>query len=72
MCRVMDTEELAIFDILSKPRLDITPKEEKQVKRVAKDLLSISKATATPSNPARNVPRSRPAVRPAPMPALCS
>lgn len=39
-------EELAIFDILSKPRLDITPKEEKQVKLVAKDMLSTLKATA--------------------------
>lgn len=38
-------EELAIFDILSKPRLDITSKEEKLVKKVAKDMLSTLKAT---------------------------
>lgn len=50
MCRVMDTEELAIFDILSKPRLDITPKEEKQVKKVAKDMLATLKATSTSLN----------------------
>ena len=28
-------EELAIFDILTKPRVDISAREEKQVKKVA-------------------------------------
>ena len=32
-------DELAIFDILTKPRVNITLKEEKQVKAVAKDML---------------------------------
>ena len=35
----MTEDELAIFDILTKPRVDITPKEEKQVKAVAKEML---------------------------------
>ena len=35
----MSEEELAIFDILTKPRVDISAKEEKQVKKVAKDML---------------------------------
>jgi type I restriction enzyme, R subunit len=39
-------EELAIFDILTKPRLEITAKKEKQVKKVAKDMLSTLKAMA--------------------------
>jgi type I restriction enzyme R subunit len=39
-------EELAIFDILTKPRVDITAKEEKQVKKVAKDMLATLKAKA--------------------------
>jgi len=29
----------AVFDILTKPRVDITAKEERQVKKVAKDML---------------------------------
>ena len=36
-------EELAIFDILTKPRVDITAKEERQVKKVAKDMLQTLK-----------------------------
>ena len=39
-------EELAIFDILTKPRVDISAKEEKQVKAVAKDMLNTLKAKA--------------------------
>ncbi len=42
----MTEEELAIFDILTKPRVDITAKEEKQVKKVAKDMLQTLKAKA--------------------------
>ena len=36
-------EELAIFDILTKPRVDISAKEERQVKKVAKDMLQTLK-----------------------------
>lgn len=36
-------EELAIFDILTKPELDMTPKEKKQVKLVARSLLQTLK-----------------------------
>ncbi len=42
----MTEEELAIFDILTKPRVDISAKEEKQVKKVAKDMLQTLKAKA--------------------------
>jgi type I restriction enzyme R subunit len=35
----MTEEELAIFDILTKPRVDITAQQERQVKKVAKDML---------------------------------
>lgn len=42
----MTEEELAIFDILTKPRVDITAKEEKQVKKVAKNMLQTLKAKA--------------------------
>lgn len=42
----MSEEELAIFDILTKPRLDITAKEEKQLKKVAKDMLATLKTKA--------------------------
>jgi type I restriction enzyme R subunit len=42
----MTEEELAIFDILTKPRVDITAKDEKQVKKVAKDMLQTLKAKA--------------------------
>ena len=42
----LSEEELAIFDILTKPRGGITPKEEKQVKAVAKDMLLPLKAKA--------------------------
>jgi type I restriction enzyme, R subunit len=40
----LSEEELAIFDILMKPRPDITAKEEKQVKKVATDMLHTLKA----------------------------
>jgi type I restriction enzyme R subunit len=40
----MTEEELAICDILTKPRVDITAKEEKEVKKVAKDMLQTLKA----------------------------
>ena len=40
----MSEDELAIFDILTKPRVGITAKEEKQVKAVAKDMLHTLKA----------------------------
>jgi hypothetical protein len=39
-------EELAIFDLLMKPRPDITAKEEKQVKKVAKGMLQTLKTQA--------------------------
>ena len=39
-------DELAIFDILTKPRLAISPKEEKAVKKVARDMLATLKAKA--------------------------
>jgi len=42
----MSEQELAIFDILTKPRVDITAKEETQVKAVAKDMLLTVKAKA--------------------------
>ena len=42
----MSEDELAIFDILTKPRVNITAKEEKQVKKVAKDMLDTLKAKA--------------------------
>ena len=37
-------EELAIFDLLTKPALKLNKKEREQVKRVAKDLLDTLKA----------------------------
>jgi type I restriction enzyme R subunit len=37
-------EELAIFDILTKPHIDIAPKEERQVKKVAKEMLDTLKS----------------------------
>jgi type I restriction enzyme R subunit len=40
----LEEDELAIFDILMKPRPDITAREEKQVKKVAKDMLQTLKA----------------------------
>ena len=42
----MTEDELAIFDILTKPRVDISAKEEKQVKAVAKEMLETLKAKA--------------------------
>ena len=35
----LSEEELAIFDLLTKPRVSLTRQEENQVKKVAKDLL---------------------------------
>ncbi|MGA2585769.1 MAG: type I restriction endonuclease subunit R [Candidatus Aminicenantales bacterium] len=37
-------EELAVFDILTKPRVDISPKEEKEVKKIASDMIRTLKA----------------------------
>jgi type I restriction enzyme R subunit len=37
-------EELAIFDLLMKPRVDVTPKEERAIKKVSRDLLHTLKA----------------------------
>lgn len=37
-------EELAVFDILTKPRVDISPKEEREVKKVASDMIRVLKA----------------------------
>ena len=42
----MTEDELAIFDILTKPRVDISQKEERQVKAVAKDMLETLKSKA--------------------------
>ena len=39
----LSEEELALFDILTKPRLDLSDKEIKQVKKAAKDLLEALK-----------------------------
>lgn len=39
-------DELTIFDILTKPRMDISPKEEKQVKKVARAMLATLKQNA--------------------------
>ena len=39
----LSEEELALFDILTKPRLDLSEKETKQVKKAAKDLLEALK-----------------------------
>ena len=39
----LSEEELALFDILTKPRLDLSNKETKQVKKAAKDLLETLK-----------------------------
>lgn len=39
-------DELTIFDILTKPRVDITAKEEKQVKKVAREMLETLKRQA--------------------------
>jgi type I restriction enzyme R subunit len=39
----LSEEELAIFDILTKPRVDITAKEEREVKKVAKETLQTLK-----------------------------
>lgn len=36
-------EELAIFDLLTKPEPKLTRKEEQQVKKVARDLLDVLK-----------------------------
>jgi type I restriction enzyme R subunit len=37
-------EELAIFDLLMRPRVDVTPKEERAIKKVARDMLHTLKA----------------------------
>ncbi len=39
----LSEEELALFDILTKPRLDLSDKETKQVKKAAKHLLEVLK-----------------------------
>ncbi len=39
----LSEEELALFDILTKPRLDLSIKETKQMKKAAKDLLEALK-----------------------------
>ena len=39
----LSEEELALFDILTKPRLDLSNKESKQVKKAARDLLEALK-----------------------------
>jgi len=39
----LSEEELALFDILTKPRLDLSDKETGQVKKAAKDLLEVLK-----------------------------
>jgi len=39
----LSEEELALFDILTKPRLDLSDKETRQVKKAAKDLLEVLK-----------------------------
>jgi len=36
-------EDLAVFDILTKPRVDITPREEREVKKVASDMIRVLK-----------------------------
>ncbi|HHY12784.1 MAG TPA: DUF3387 domain-containing protein, partial [Firmicutes bacterium] len=36
-------EELAIFDLLTKPKIDLTRKEREQVKKTARELLEILK-----------------------------
>ncbi|HOA61015.1 MAG: HsdR family type I site-specific deoxyribonuclease [Verrucomicrobia bacterium] len=40
----LSDEELTVFDILTKPAVDITPKERKAVKKVAQDMLHTLKA----------------------------
>jgi type I restriction enzyme R subunit len=40
----LSEEELAVFDILTKPRMKMTPKEESQVKKVAKEMMGVLKA----------------------------
>jgi len=40
----LNEEELAVFDILTKPDMKLTPKEKNQVKKVARDLLTKLKA----------------------------
>ncbi len=39
----LSEEELALFDLLTKPEMDLNKKEEKEVKRVARDLLETLK-----------------------------
>jgi len=39
----LDEEELAVLDLLLKPRIELTKTEREQVKKVAKDLLAILK-----------------------------
>ena len=39
----LSEEELAVFDILTKPEMSLTDKEKEEVKRIAKDLLEILK-----------------------------
>jgi len=39
----LEEEELAVFDLLTKPEMDLTEKERKQVKQAAKDLLDTLK-----------------------------
>ncbi len=40
----LDDEELALFDLLTKPALKLTKKEREQVKKIARDLLDTLKA----------------------------
>ena len=58
----LSEEELALFDILTKPRLDLSDKETKQVKKAAKDLLEALKREKLVLD-WRKFQRSRAAVR---------
>ena len=39
----LSEEELAVFDLLTKPEIDLTKSERKQVKKVARELLAVLK-----------------------------
>ncbi len=44
LCEELDQEELAVFDILTKPEMELTSAERKRVKATARELLETLKA----------------------------
>ena len=63
----LSEEELAVFDLLTKPEIDLTKSERKQVKKVARELLAVLKREKA-STGRRNRQQSRTEALAAPEP----